>query len=336
MSTLSLSVLLCIILLSLNSRCLAIVKGTWLPTYGTADFIGNSSAASQTMNKLAQVGANTVYIDAWHDGSTTYPSSMWQNTTGKTWSGWNYFNVPVAEAKKNGFQVFAWFEYGMMTGGILAQAKPEWIIGSYNGFQWMDPSNPDVQGFIVGIIVDLIKVCPSLDGIQLDDHFAWPEALQVKGYSQNYRQQVMTSLMQKIFYAVKAASSNRVMVSLAPNPIDTSTVDYNVPWNTWLEMGIIEDSIPQIYTPYFSNFQAKFDAQIASVNPPDFARAHMKVGIMCDAGDSETSWDQLSQMMQYEIQQQWAGQVIWYARGILFYYPDQIASIWKSNTKRES
>ena len=38
---------------------------------------------------------------------------------------------------------------------------------------WLNPAHPEVRARFIGLVVETLKRCP-MDGLQLDDHFAWP------------------------------------------------------------------------------------------------------------------------------------------------------------------
>ncbi len=38
---------------------------------------------------------------------------------------------------------------------------------------WLNPAHPEVRERFIRLVVELLQRC-SLDGLQLDDHFAWP------------------------------------------------------------------------------------------------------------------------------------------------------------------
>ena len=90
------------------------------------------------------------------------------------------------EGRKRGIKVMPWFEYGLMepADAAVVQEHPEWVLAKADGQRWIamhgdhrmawfNPAHPDVRERFIGLVVETLKRCP-MDGLQLDDHFAWP------------------------------------------------------------------------------------------------------------------------------------------------------------------
>ena len=91
----------------------------------------------------------------------------------------------AAEGQKRGIKVMPWFEYGLMepADARVVEDNPDWVLAKANGertmtmhgrhrMSWLNSAHPEVRERFIGLVVELLQRC-SLDGLQLDDHFAW-------------------------------------------------------------------------------------------------------------------------------------------------------------------
>lgn len=86
----------------------------------------------------------------------------------------------MVEARRVGLKVIPWFEYGFassynLNGGILLQKKPQWAgrdrngnLLQKNGFEWLNALDPEVQEFLLNLVLEVVKNY-DVDGIQGDD-----------------------------------------------------------------------------------------------------------------------------------------------------------------------
>jgi uncharacterized lipoprotein YddW (UPF0748 family) len=313
--------------------------GTWIPTYGDEETnpLQNETAAAANLAKLAAAGTNTVYIDAWHGGITTFPSKTWSVAAGNvSWNGTDYLSFPVTIAKSLGLRVIAWFEYGLMYDGVLQEAQPSWFVGESNGFAFMNASNPNVADFMVGITLDALKHQPLLDGVQFDDHFAWPSTLS-RDVSPQVKQNTLTQLLSRLRSSVHESFPSSFF-SMAPNPADSALADQNADWPLWLKLNLCDDIIVQLYCYDADYFIYRMNEQFAALPSPNLA-SKLKTGILLNNGN--VSNINATAMMRAELtaatnpSTSFGGQVLWYARGILLYSYDAVKEIW-TNVSRSS
>jgi uncharacterized lipoprotein YddW (UPF0748 family) len=178
------------------------VRGTWLTTTANSA-IANATNTAATMERLREIGLNTVYVEVWKNGYTQYPSQVLQRTIGLdrrpalmksdpsdtpeqiAASGRDLLQETLIEAHRNGLIYIAWFEYGFMaahkdTNPHLRQMKKEWFSLDQkgnevapNGFVWMNPLHPEARRFLLDLVLEAVDKY-DLDGIQLDDRIVWP------------------------------------------------------------------------------------------------------------------------------------------------------------------
>ena len=183
------------------------VRATWLTTTAN-NALDSPAAIADTMQRLADLGLNTVYIEAWKNGRTQFPSPtldrVLQSGSGSSASARppapdrrDLLGNCVIEAHRHGLRAVAWFEYGFMAAhagspSALQQGHPDWltttadgeVIGTQNPFAWLNPLRPESRALLTGIVTDAIRGY-DLDGVQLDDRIAWPVTMGYDAYTRS-------------------------------------------------------------------------------------------------------------------------------------------------------
>ena len=107
-----------------NSR--AQVRGTWLTTTAN-DALASPEHTARTMQRLREIGLNTVYVEAWKNGYTQFPSEVLRRAIGvaqrpagreqdpadsalaRAQAPRDLLHEAVTEAHRNGLLAIAWF-----------------------------------------------------------------------------------------------------------------------------------------------------------------------------------------------------------------------------------
>jgi uncharacterized lipoprotein YddW (UPF0748 family) len=132
---------------------------------------------------------------------------------------------------------------------------------------WLNPFHPEVQQFMLNMIVEVVTKY-DVDGIQFDDHFGLPsdfgyDRFTVALYQQEHqgknppnnsldaqwlrwRADKLTNFMERVYKAVKAVKP-KCLVTLSPNPQDYAYRATLQDWQTWVNRGLVEELICQIY-----------------------------------------------------------------------------------------
>ena len=190
------------------------VRGTWLTTTAN-DALATPQRTAQTMHRLREIGLNTVYIEAWKNGFTQFPSKVLQRAIGldrrppgaeqdpsdtqasRRAGARDLLHETVTEAHRQGLVAIAWFEYGFMaahqsTLNPLRRLKREWLSldrqgreVAPNGFVWLNPLHPQAREFLLDLMLEAVDRY-DLDGVQLDDRIVWPHV--TMGYDAYTRQ----------------------------------------------------------------------------------------------------------------------------------------------------
>ena len=224
-----------------------LIKGVWLSHVGNA-FLSYTTLTDNAFHQLSRLNYNRVYVDVYNNG-TTYPSKYSPRNHLLSLPFTNPLKKAVKEGKRQGLQIYAWYEHGMMTfpHAKLAQLHPEWILATQNGTKlidnhwWLDPNNSEVQQYFVNFFTEVAVSYPDLHGIQLDDHWGIPVQFGNKATA-------MTELTCKINTAIKKTNSELV-ISLSPNPLGFAQKKYAQNWLTWIEAGLIDELVLQLYRP---------------------------------------------------------------------------------------
>ncbi|MGK7877232.1 MAG: glycoside hydrolase family 10 protein [Xenococcaceae cyanobacterium] len=159
---------------------------------------------------------------------------------------------------------------------------------------WLNPFHPEVQEFIKELILEVV-IYYDVDGIQLDDHFGMPvemgyDPFTIRLYQQEHqgrrppddpfdeewmrwRANKITDFMAHIFQDVKAVKP-KVKVSLSPNSHGFSYKNYLQDWRTWVQRGLVDELVLQLYRDDLSSFQAELSKPVVQ-----FARRQIPVSI---------------------------------------------------------
>ena len=110
-----------------------------------------------------------------------------------------------------------------------------------DGHWWLDPDNPEVQQYFVDLFTEVAASFINLDGIQVDDHWGIPIQFGDKSVT-------MTELTRKVVDAIRITNPE-LIISLSPNPLGFSLKKYSQNWLAWIEAGLFDELVMQLYRP---------------------------------------------------------------------------------------
>ena len=199
---------------------------------------------------------------------------------------------------------------------------------------WLNPLHPEVQKFMLDLMVEVVSKY-GVAGIQIDDRFAMPvefgyDPFTVRLYQQEHagksppdnprdaewmrwRADKITDFMQKVYQAVKTVSPNCI-ISLSPNSQDYSYRLYLQDWQTWVQRGLVEELVVQVYRGDITTF-------VDELQKPALAAARSKIPV--GVGISTGTWGRPVAMEQIEKQVQVARERGF--NGVSFFYWE---SLW--------
>ena len=271
------------------------------------------------------------------------------------------------QAHRNNQLNFAWFEYGFAAEFVGHGGEPldplgrealrrGWLLkdqagrfgNASNGFAWMNPAVPEVRQLLVGMTLDAIRG-HDLDGVQFDDRLAWPEQFgfddttarlyrEETGRSlpsrvdetafRAWRQSKVTAFARELSAAVRAERPD-LQLSVSPSVTGFSDVRYNAVWTDWLDEGLFDEYVPQVYRSDLDSFRTSLTANVAPF--VDAGRLdELVVGLRLNGTGADTDLDVLKQQIvdvALAAGGDVAGHSIFYSKGILE-NADELASFY--------
>ena len=307
--------------------------GVWLtnspsPLYYRADRIEKAVA------ELHQAGFTTLYPNVWSRG-TTFHRSRWaplEPALAQADAGLDPICRLTRAAQRRGLEVIPWFEYGLMepADAAIVREQPEWVLQKQDGstayplhgrtMVWLNPAHPGVRERFIGLILEIVQRC-GVDGIQLDDHFAWPVELGYDATSRRlyreatgqeppsdihdrfwmrWRRQQLTDLLRQLRAALRQLDDQRgraaisqgqprppaTLVSLSPGPFRFAYNRWLQDWELWSVGGLVDELIIQNYAYSVKGFAKDLD-QPALVKASGWG-IPVEIGILAGFGGRTT------------------------------------------------
>lgn len=327
------------------------VRGVWLTNVDSRVLNSNKNIL-QAVDRCASLGINTIFVVTWNKTMTTYPSPTMKRLTGveidTMFTGRDPLKELIAAAHARQIKVIAWFEFGFSAsykqdGGVLLKAKPEWrsvnVDGNLvtkNGFDWMNGFLPEVQEFMLSLIMEVVKNY-DIDGIQGDDRLpAMPSesgydpytvGLYASGHGGKlpprdfrdsawvqWRADILNAFMEKIHRTVKAYNRN-IIIAMSPSIYPWSKEEYLQDWPTWVRRGLVDMVNPQVYRYGFSEYADALSDIVRTQVPADqLFRCYP--GILLKLGDYSPSKTFLRRMIDENRKQGITGEVMFFYEGL--------------------
>ncbi len=325
-------------------------RGVWLTTTDSK-VLRSQQHIAEAMDFLAETGFNVVFPVVWNKAVTLYPSPTMQKTFGveidPSCQGRDPLQEVVVEARRVGLKVIPWFEYGFassynLNGGLLLQKKPQWAardcngnLLNKNGFEWLNALDPQVQEFLLNLVLEVVKNY-DVDGIQGDDRL--PALPSEGGYDQvtiaRYHQQfqhnpprnhknrqwlqwradILTDFLARLYTEVKAVNPN-LLVSMAPNIHDWALQEYLQDSPRWLQQGLVDIIHPQIYRRDFQSYKAIAD-KLINQQFTDVTLPKLAPGILIKLGSYCISPEYLVRAIEYNRDRGINGEVFFFYEGL--------------------
>ncbi|MTJ09362.1 glycoside hydrolase family 10 protein [Anabaena sp. UHCC 0204] len=270
------------------------IRGVWLTNVASGVFYV-PWGIERAINQLKALNFNTIYPVVWNRGYTFYKSPLAKSVTGSDSQPLlnfvhrknDFLTKLVTLARSKDLTIIPWFEYGLMTprNSALAKAHPEWLTIGQKGIEsisenliedinngtsqqsWLNPLHPQVQNFIQGLILEVVKNY-NVDGIQIDDHFGMPvqfgyDTFTVQLYQKEHqgkkpptnpfdekwmrwRADKITAFMTSISKSVKKIKPY-AKISLSPNSQYFAYKYYLQDWENWIKQDLLDELILQVY-----------------------------------------------------------------------------------------
>lgn len=339
------------------------VRGVWL-TNVDSEVLNSKENIVDAVKMIDELGFNTIFVVTWNKAMTSYPSRIMKNFTGveidTLFKGRDPLKELIEEAHKKNIKVIAWFEFGFsssyqLNGGPILEKKPEWAakdvngnLVTKNGFEWMNGFDPDVQNFMLSLIMEVVRNY-NVDGIQGDDRLpAMPSEAGYDEYTVNlyrsehdgndppsynkdydwikWRSSLLTDFMGRIYDSVKTFNKN-IIVSMAPSIYPWSEEEYLQDWPTWMQKGYVDLVCPQVYRYNIKDYSSALELIVEDqINKDNLKKFYP--GVLLKVGDYYPDNEFLKQMIDLNRKNEINGEVFFFYEGIKK-YPDFFKEIYK-------
>jgi uncharacterized lipoprotein YddW (UPF0748 family) len=313
--------------------------GVWM-TNSPSPLYYDSKRIDAAVAELAATGFNTIYPNVWSRGATFHRSRY--APLEPTLAAVNPNLDPICRitkaAQRHGMQVLPWFEYGLMEPGDaeVVRLNPDWVLRRADGSAlyamhgadlrtsplkdlrvWLNPAHPGVRQRFIGLIMEIVQRC-GVDGIQLDDHFAWPVDLGYDNYTRmlyrqttgreppanpkdrywmRWRRYHLTSLMRELRIRLQQTStSKRLLVSLSPGPYRSAFNEWLQDWELWAMGGLVDDLVVQNYAFSMEGFTNDLN-QAALIKARSWG-VPVEIGVLAGLGARTTDMDTIAEKVQ--------------------------------------
>ncbi len=346
------------------------LRGVWL-TNVDSQVLDSRQGIAEAMRFLADHHFNIVFPVVWNDAKTLYPSQVMQELFGlpidPRFAGRDPLREVIEEAHKRDIAVIPWFEYGFAAsfekyGGMILQKKPEWsardIDGGLltkNGFEWMNGYHPEVQNFLLSLILEVVRNY-DVQGIQGDDRLPaqpveggysnytinrymkehdgkYPPAFEPDADWMRWRANILNDFAGKVYHEVKKIKPD-IYVSWAPSIYPWSYEEYLQDWPAWIRQGNGDMVHPQVYRYSIEEYRSALDSipgrALLDISPDSL----IYPGVLMNVGDYVISPEFLLQAIASNREKGYRGEVFFFYEG-LRKNGDQLADTLKATWYRE-
>lgn len=276
------------------------MRGVWVSNVDSRvmESFGNMESLA---SRISQLNMNALYPVVWNKGETFYPSDVMARYGAAKISGryglGNLKRDPMADWIALGNQydldIVPWFEWGVKVpaNSPLAQQHPEWLSRDNSGkvtfdqdgtaTSYLNFAHPEVQKFFEELVVEFVLKY-EVPAIQFDDHLSLKN---IFGYDDftlelykketgrtarpapeapewlSWRAEKLAQFVGRLSRAVKAARPG-VKFSVSPNPYPWSYQNYVQDWPAWVEAGLVDEVVVQVYRDNMSRFQGELSSPV--------------------------------------------------------------------------
>ncbi|QNJ20540.1 hypothetical protein SynA1825c_02245 [Synechococcus sp. A18-25c] len=292
--------------------------GVWL-TNSPSRLYYDRAEMTRALNELQAAGFNAIYPNVWSRGTTFHRSQFAPVEPALIKAGIELDPICTLakEARHRGMTIIPWFEYGLMepADAAVVQNNPEWVLAKANGsrsmtmhgkqMSWLNPAHPQVRERFIGLVLEVMQRC-RVNGLQLDDHFAWPVEFGYDAYTSalyeqdtgapppknhtnrywmRWRRRQLTGLLRELRQRLNKESLPQ-RISLSPGPFRFAYNHWLQDWELWAVGELIDDLVVQNYAYSLKGF-AK------DLNQPALRKARqwglpIQIGILAGFGKRTT------------------------------------------------
>ena len=301
------------------------VLGVWL-TNSPSPLYYDKQKLKTAVDELEKAGFSVLYPNVWSRGTTFHTSQIAPLEPALKTAGVDLDPICSLskEAHQRGMKVVPWFEYGLMepADAAVVEEHPEWVLSRANGdsvmkmhgkeMVWLNPAHPQVRERFIGLVVEVMKRC-RMDGLQLDDHFAWPVELGYDPYTtalytaefgitpprdhtnrywMTWRRRKLTGLLRELRIRLEKEALP-VRISLSPGPFRFAYNHWLQDWELWAIGELIDDLVVQNYAYSLRGYAKDLD-QPALRKAREWGMP-VQIGVLAGFGKRTTSMDVLKE-----------------------------------------
>jgi uncharacterized lipoprotein YddW (UPF0748 family) len=316
--------------------------GVWL-TNSPSPLYYKPQRLESAVRELSEAGFNTLYPNVWSRGTTFHRSSWAPMEPALVQSGASHDPICLmtTAAHRRGMRVIPWFEYGLMepADAAVVRSRPEWVLQKRDGSStvvmhgkemvWLNPAHPGVRERFLGLIGEIVRRC-KVDGIQLDDHFAWPVELGYDPYTRElyqremgqqppdnhtdrtwmvWRRKQLSGLLRELRATLKRSGQGSPYVSLSPGPFRFAYNHWLQDWELWALGGLIDELVVQNYAYSLKGFER--DLQQPALVKASGWGIPVEIGILSGFGGRTTPIPILSEKVRLAAER---------GHGVIYFY----------------
>jgi len=311
----SLRLVVVVIVAGLAATARAELRGVWVSDVDSEVMHSRENMAALA-EQAADLHLNALYPVVWSQGETFYPSDVMVRHGAPRISGRYGLGCgdrdPAADwlmlGDRHGLDVVPWFEWGLKVpaDSPLARQHPDWLSRDDAGKSTFDQDgtttaylnfvHPEVQRFYEDLAVEFVTRY-TVPTIQFDDHLSLKNTF---GYDEftlaRYREETgrperpapddadwlawraakLTQFVARISQAIKAAKPG-IELSVAPNPYPWSYKNYVQDWPSWVEDGIVDEVVVQVYRDSMKGFVGELRSPVLAKLK---GKARLAIGVM--------------------------------------------------------
>lgn len=348
--------------------------GVWL-TNSPSPLYYDANLIEKAVAELDAAGFNTLYPNVWSRGFTFHRSryAPMEPKLKKVNASLDPICRLTKAGQRRGMKVIPWFEYGLMepADAEVVRRYPEWVLQRSDGSTlyamhganlktsplkdlrvWLNPAHPGVRERVIGLIGEIVERC-GVDGIQLDDHFAWPVELGYDSYTRalfrqdkgrepprdynnrewmTWRRQQLTGLLRELRARMKKERSGAV-ISHSPGPFRFAYNHWLQDWEIWALGQLVDELVVQNYAHSVAGFTKDLD-QAALVKARRWGMP-VQIGVLAGFGSRTTSSAVLEKKVE-QVARRGLGVIYFYWEGLWGAYggPEGASSARRSSFQR--
>ena len=291
------------------------LRGVWVSDVDSQVMHSRANMATLA-ERIAALNMNALYPVVWSQGETFYPSDVMATYAGRAMAA-RYglaaadrdpMSEWVALGEQHGLDIVPWFEWGLKVpaDSPLAAKHPEWLSCDDSGQRTFDQDgtatsylsfvHPDVQRFYEELMVEFVTRY-DVPAIQFDDHFSLKSSFGYDDFTLScYQQETgrttrpapadadwvrwramkLTQFVSRISKAIKAARPG-IELSVSPNPYPWSYRNYVQDWPAWVEAGLVDEVVVQVYRNDLKRFEGELQSPVLAKLE---GRARLAIGVM--------------------------------------------------------